>query len=91
MGPRWLIIKMLIEIARNIVLAYVLAYLVARLGVTDWPAAIQFGVLTWIGFPVLLLSGSVIWENVPWKLAGIHAGDCLLKILVMVLTLSRWR
>ena len=84
-------IKMLIEIARNIVLAYVLAYLVVRLGVADWPAAIQFGVLMWIGFPVLLLSGSVMWENVPWKLASIHAGDWLMKILLMVIILSRWR
>ena len=49
-------IKMALEIARNIVLASVLAYLVARLGVTAWPAAIKFAVLLWIGFPVLLLT-----------------------------------
>jgi hypothetical protein len=84
-------IKMALEIARNIVLASVLAYLVARLGVTAWPAAITFAVLLWIGFPVLLLTGSVMWENVPWKLAAIHAGDWLLKLLVTVIILSRWR
>jgi hypothetical protein len=73
------------------VLAYVLAYFVVRLGVTGWPSAIQFAVLAWIGFPVLLLAGSVMWENVPWKLAAIHAGDWFLKILLMVIILSRWR
>ena len=84
-------LKMLIEVVRNIVLAYVLAYLVTRLGVADWPSAIRFGLLAWIGFPVLLLTGSVMWENVPWKLACIHAGDWLVKILLMVSILSRWR
>ena len=84
-------IKMLVEIVRSIVLATVLAYFVVRLGITDWPAAIQFSVLAWIGFPVLLLAGSVMWENVPWKLAAIHAGDWLLKILLMVAILSQWR
>src|SRR3954468_7838929 len=84
-------VKMIAEIARNILLACVLAYLVGRVGVTGWSAAIQFAVLTWIGFPVLLLSGSVMWENVPWKLACIHAGDWFGKILLMVIILSRWR
>ena len=84
-------LKMLIEVVRNIVLAYVLAYLVTRLGVADWPSAIRFALLAWIGFPVLLLTGSVMWENVPWKLACIHAGDWLVKILLMVSILSRWR
>ena len=84
-------VKMVIEIARNIVLASILAYLVARLGVVGWSATIQFGILMWIAFPVLLLVGSVMWENVPWKLASIHAGDWLLKILLMVIILSRWR
>jgi hypothetical protein len=84
-------IKMAFEIARNIVLAYVLAYLVARLGVTGWSAAIQVAILAWIGFPVILLAGSVMWENVPWKLAAIHAGDWLFKLLLMVIILSRWR
>jgi hypothetical protein len=83
--------KMVLEIARNIVLAYVLAYFVTRLGVTSWPAAIKLALLAWIGFPVLLLTGSVMWENVPWKLGAIHAGDWLLKLLVMVMVLSRWR
>jgi len=27
----------------------------------------------WIGFPVIILTGSVLWENIPWKLAAIHA------------------
>ena len=84
-------VKMAIEIARNIILACILAYLVVRLGIVDWRAAVQFAVLLWVGFPVLLLTGSVMWENVPWKLACIHAGDWFGKLLVMITILSRWR
>ncbi len=83
--------KMALEIARNLVLACVLAYILARLGVAGWPSAIKLALVLWIGFPVLLLTGSVMWEAVPWKLATIHAGDWLLKLLVMVIILTRWR
>ena len=85
------LVKMVLEIARNIILAYVLAYLVTRLGITTWPTAMTFALLLWIGFPVLLLTGSVMWENVPWKLAAIHGGDWLLKLLAVIVILSRWR
>ena len=83
--------KMALEIARNIVLAYVLAYLLTRFGETSWPATIKFAILVWVGFPVLLLIGSVMWESVPGKLAAIHSGDWLLKLVVMSIILSRWR
>jgi hypothetical protein len=82
---------MALEIVRNIILAYILAYVVARLGIATWPAAIKFALVLWVGFPVLLLSGSVMWENVPWKLAAIHGGDWLSKLLAVVVILSRWR
>jgi Protein of unknown function (DUF1761) len=84
-------VKMTLEIVRNLVLACVLAYLLARFRVTARPAAIKLAILLWVGFPVLLLIGSVMLEDVPWKLATIHAGDWLLKLLVMVIILARWR
>jgi len=83
--------KMVLEIARNIVLAFVLAYFISRLGTADWLGAIKFALLAWLGFPFLLLTGSVMWENVPLKLAAIHAGDWLLKLVVMSVILCRWR
>lgn len=46
------------------------------------------GALLWIGFPVLLLSGSVMWQNVPWMLAVIHAGDWFVKLLLMTAILG---
>ncbi|MGH7316977.1 MAG: DUF1761 domain-containing protein [Candidatus Rokuibacteriota bacterium] len=51
----------------------------------------QLGLGLWIGFPVVLLTGSVVWENVPPKLAAIHSGDWLLKFLVIAVIVSVWR
>ena len=83
--------KILVEIVRSLVVAYVLARFVVLLGVVDWMGAVQLGVWVWIGFPITLLVGSVIWENIPWKLAAIHAGDWLVKILFIVVILGVWR
>lgn len=44
----------------------------------------------WGAFPVVLLSGSVVHEKVPWQLAAIHAGDWLIK-LALVSTIVGWR
>ncbi len=84
-------VKMLGEIVRNLILASVLAYLVGHLGIKDWRGAVQFGLVVWIGFPLILLTGSIMWENVPWKLAAIHAGDWLVKALLIVLIVGVWR
>ena len=84
-------VKIIAEFVRGFVVAYVLARFVALLGVVDWRGALQLGVWVWIGFPVTLLGGSVSWQNVPWMLATIHAGDWLVKILLMAVILGVWR
>ena len=86
--PAW---KMLGEFARSLVVAYVLARFVVLLGVVDWKGAVNLGVWLWIAFPVVLLGGAVMWENVPWRLAAIHAGDWLVKIHLMAVILGMWR
>jgi uncharacterized protein DUF1761 len=83
--------KLLVELARCLVLAYVIACLVALLGLGSWMGAVRLGLFLWIGFPVILLTGSVLWENVPWKVAAIHAGDWLVKLLVIPIIVTAWR
>src|SRR3989454_10765313 len=73
--------KLLIELARCLVLAYVIACFVALLGVSSWMGAVHFGLFLWIGFPGILLTGSVLWENAPGKGAAIHAGDWPVEML----------
>ncbi len=82
--------KLIIELVRCIVLACVIAHFVALLGISNWFTAAHFGLLLWIGVPVTLLTGSVLWENVPVKVAAIHAGDWLVKVLVIPIIVSVW-
>jgi hypothetical protein len=67
----------------------VLAYFVSMLNISNWKQAIQLGIIIWIGFPVILLSGSVLHENVHVGVAAIHAGDWLIKLIVAILILGR--
>ena len=82
--------KLFIELVRFLVLAFVIARFAARLGVSGWMGAVHFGLFLWIGFPVILLTGSLLWENIPWKVAAIHAGDWLVKMLVIPIIVSLW-
>jgi Protein of unknown function (DUF1761) len=83
-------LKMLGEIVRNVVLALVLAYFVVQLGIVNWMGALQLGFLLWIGFPVILFTGSIMRENYPWKLAAIHTGDWLVKLVLISVIVSLW-
>ncbi len=83
-------LKALCELLRTFVLAYVIAWLVRRLNVTDWKSSLVLGLWLWVGFPVILLTGSMLWENVPWQLAAIHSGDWLIKLLLIPVGLALW-
>jgi hypothetical protein len=82
--------NLVIEFIRSLIVAYVLSYLILRLGL-NWLGAIRLGFLLWLAFPAVLLTGSVIWENVPWLLAVIHSGDWLVKILLISFIVTVWR
>src|SRR5206468_13041216 len=59
--------KLLIEIVSCLILASVIARFVSLLGVSSWLGAVHFGLFLWIGFPVFVLTGSVLWGNIPVK------------------------
>lgn len=67
-----------------------LAGLAAELDITDWIGALTLGLALWVGFPVVLWAGAIMWEKVPWRLAAIHAGDWLRKVLVIAVIVSVW-
>lgn len=83
--------ELALELVRSLVVASVVAGLAATLDIRDVPGAALLAVALWIGFPVVLLAGAVLHENVPSRLAAIHAGDWLLKLLVIGLIVSLWR
>lgn len=73
------------EILRNLLLAFVISWLLTRQKASRLRAALGLAAMLWLGFPFTLLSGSVLWQNVPVELALIHCGDWLIKILLMTL------
>jgi hypothetical protein len=86
--PLW---KIAVELTRSLTLSIVLAVLCDRLGIVGWRDAIGLGLLLWAGFPAVLLSGSVLWERVPWRRAALHTGDWLLKLVVVTAIVGLWR
>lgn len=80
-------LKIAAEMLRNLLLAFVIGTLLARQPGNSLRAALGLAAILWLGFPFTLLSGSVLWQNVPTELGLIHCGDWLLKILLMTLTL----
>jgi glycerol uptake facilitator-like aquaporin len=83
-------VKMLAEIVRTFVLVWVIAYLVEHTNTTSFADGAKLGILLWIGFALVLLSGSVMWEKVPPKLAAIHAGDWFVKVFFISAILAVW-
>jgi hypothetical protein len=82
--------KLLVELVRGLVVAAVVAGLARELDITDWTGAVALGFALWIGFPIVLWVGAVMWEKVPWRLAAIHAGDWLMKVLVITILVGVW-
>jgi hypothetical protein len=82
---------MLLEIVKALVVSAVVAGLVSGIGITHPMGAIELALALWIGFPVVLLVGSITQENVPWRLAAIHAGDWLAKLLIVSVLAALWR
>lgn len=85
--PRW---KLAVEILRGLVVAAVVAGLAARGDIDGWRGGLALGLALWVGFPLVLWIGAIVHEGTPLRLAGIHAGDWLLKLLAVGMIVSAW-
>jgi hypothetical protein len=86
--PPW---KVAVELSRGLILAAVIAGLASEAEIDEWTGGLLLGLALWIGFPFVLWTGAVIHENTPWKLAAIHAGDWLVKLLLVAVIVSVWQ
>lgn len=75
--------KLVIELIRCFALSYLLAHLALGLELHGVGRAVHAGLFFWVTFPVILFTGAVLWDEMPWQLAAIHAGDWLVKLLVV--------
>jgi hypothetical protein len=78
-----------IELVRTGVVATAVSVLADRLPARGPREALVLGAGLWAAFPVVLLTGSVVHEKVPWQLAAIHAGDWLAKLLLVATVVAR--
>ena len=75
--------KVLTELLRTAIVASVFAWIAHQTGDVGVSHTIVLALITWIGFPFVLLTGSVIWEKVHPATAALHAGDWLIKLLLI--------
>ncbi|MFG1688011.1 DUF1761 domain-containing protein [Nonomuraea sp. NPDC049269] len=83
-------LKILLELARSLVVAAVISGLARYAGLTDVRSAVVLGLVLWVGFPAVLLTGSMMWEKTPAVTAALHAGDWLIKILATSAIVGAW-
>jgi hypothetical protein len=75
--------KVAAELLRTALVAGAFAWVADRAGLLDLPGALALAAVLWLGFPFVLLTGSFVWEKVPAVTAAMHAGDWLLKLLLI--------
>ena len=83
--------ELLILLVNGWVIAAVVAVIVARADISGWVASAGFGLLLWVGFALTQWVGSVLGEQVPVRLAAIHAGDWLMHMLIISIIVGTWR
>ncbi len=77
----------LLEFVRTAVVAAVVAGLARALDLHGVGSILLLGLVLWVGSPLILLTGS---ENVPPMTAALHAGDWLVKLVVISIIVGLW-
>ncbi|BCJ70274.1 DUF1761 domain-containing protein [Polymorphospora rubra] len=71
-----------VELLRGAVTAALVAGLLRAAGWNGPAAGALLGLVLW-ALPLVLLTGSVVWERVPVRSAVLHAGDWLIKLIAI--------
>jgi Protein of unknown function (DUF1761) len=87
-SPAW---TLAVEILRCLILTTVVAGLASQGDIDDWAGGLALGAALWIGFPFVLLTGSIVHEKTPVRLAILHGGDWLAKLLVVAVIVAVWQ
>ncbi len=83
--------RMLAVFAGSLVLSFVVACVIGLNENVTWLGAVGIGILLWLGLPAVQWVSSMVWEKVPLTMAAIHAGDWLLKLVVISAIVGAWR
>jgi hypothetical protein len=74
--------QIIVEVLRSAVTATLVTGLLSAAGWSGWDAGALLGLALW-ALPLVLLTGSVVWENVAVRPAALHATDWLIKLLAI--------
>ncbi|WP_240231336.1 DUF1761 domain-containing protein [Devosia lacusdianchii] len=75
------------QLVRNLAVAFALAYVLRRTNAVGlWPS-LRVTLVLWFGFQAMAIAGSVIHEQYPPALYGIHVFDALMTVVVMTICL----
>lgn len=83
-------VTLVVEVFRGLVLATVVVALASATGIASAPAGLALGFGLWVGFPLVLWVGAVVHEKTPWRLAALHAGDWLVKLIALGVLVGLW-
>lgn len=85
--PQW---TMAFAPIRELIVSAVLALLIVRLNLKNWKTTTKLIILLWLSFHAVGMAGAILWDNMQWQLGAIHAGDWLMKMLLMGIVLTKW-
>jgi hypothetical protein len=83
--------RVLAVFSGSLVLSFVVAYLIGLKEDVTWMSAVGIGCLLWLGLSAVQWVSSMVWEKVPLTMAAIHAGDWLMKLVVISAIVGAWR
>ena len=83
--------RMIAVFAGSLVLSFVVAYLIGLKEDVTWMGAVGIGCLLCLGLSAVQWMSSMVWEKVPLTMAAIHAGDWLVKLVVISAIVGAWR
>jgi Protein of unknown function (DUF1761) len=83
-------VKVLLELLRSVGVGAVIAGVAHTAHLHSVGSTVLLGLALWAGFRLVLLSGSMMWEKVPPVTALLHAGDWLLKLIVICVIVGLW-
>ena len=79
-----------VELVRCLLLAGIVIGLAAATDTTTWWGGLLLGLALWVGFPLVLWIGAIVHETEPVRLAVIHGGDWLVKLLAIGTLAGMW-
>ena len=86
-GKRRMPAVALIGLLANMLIAYVMSFMMPVLVYPDWIGAIELGLWCWLGFVAPVMLGMVLWERKSFKLYLINSLYWLVSFIAIALML----